>query len=293
MNENKKKIIILGLFDSVHIGHRYLIDAGKDLAETVNGEVIVYTFDDGFYSELGIPRKDVYLLKERISIIESLGVKTKVLPTNRDFFDKSEWDFIDFLVEDNPYCVVAGLDYHFGKNATGDAFKLKSELSKRGIHSAICDIIKYKGTKISTSDISKYLIDGNIRLANILLGSPFFIMGTVVNGLHNGKLLGFPTANFDFDNNKLIPKCGVYATKTYIGDLCYPSVTNVGTHPTFNYNSINCETYIIGLEDDIYGKEIKIEFYEFIREIQSFSSKEELISQLNNDVTKAKEVLKI
>lgn len=290
---NKKKIIILGLFDSVHIGHRYLIDAGLDLAATVKGEAIVYTFDDNFYKALNIPRKDVYLLKERLTIIESLGAGYKVLPTDVEFFSKSKEEFIDMIVSDGPYCVVAGSDYRFGKNAEGDVFLLKSELAKRGIFSAVCDMIKYKGTKISTTDIAELIMCGEIKKANILLGSPFFVTGTVVNGLHNGQLMGFPTANFDFDENKIIPKYGVYATKTYIDNEVFPSVTNVGPHPTFDYDKPNCETHVIGYDGDLYDKEIRVEFHDYIREIVKFSDKNELSVQLEKDVNKAKEVLKL
>ena len=293
INENKKKIIILGLFDSVHIGHRYLIDAGKDLALTLKGEVVVYTFDDNFYNVLNLPRKDVYLLKERLSIFDALGVKYKVLPTNADFFNKSKEEFIEEIVQDQPYCVVAGSDYRFGKGAEGDAFILKTELAKKGIFTAICDMIKYKGAKISTTDIAQFVLEGEIKKADVLLGSPFFVTGTVINGLHNGKIMGFPTANFDFDDNKIVPKFGVYVTKTFIDDVVFPSVTNVGPHPTFDYDKTNCETHVIGYEGDLYGKEIKVEFIDRIRDIVKFADAKELSDQLKNDVKYAKEVLKV
>ena len=105
--------------------------------------------------------------------------------------------------------------------------------------------------------------------------------------------MGFPTANFNFDEHKLIPKCGVYATKTYIGDKVFRSITNVGSHPTFGFDGINCETHIIGYDGDLYDAVIKVEFYEYLRDIIKFSDKNELADQLKNDIKRTEEVLKL
>ena len=137
---------------------------------------------------------------------------------------------------------------------------------------------------ISTKTIKNALLSGDIKLANELLGSNYFIRGRIVKGKKLGSKLGFPTANILIDNSKLKISEGVYLTLTIINDKLYPCLTNVGKQPTVNGESYVVETYIDGFSGDIYDKIISVYFIEKIRDIIKFNNVDELKNQLNEDL---------
>lgn len=284
-------IFILGFFDAIHIGHRLLINEGLRFAKKNSEELFVVTFADQLYEELHLNLKEIYLLSERQAIIDNLGSKSIVLPTNSEFLAKSDIEFLHILKDMNPSTIIVGNDYTFGKNARGNSEKLKSFFDNTQIEVIIINLLNDNDEKISTSFIRKLLQNGNIKRANSLLGSPFFVSGEVVGGLHNGHLIGFPTANINFSKYKIIPKYGVYATFTYIDGVKYPSVSNVGAHPTFDNSIVNLETHILNFTGDLYGKTITVEFIEYLREIEKFDSISQLKDQIGADVELAKKEL--
>jgi riboflavin kinase/FMN adenylyltransferase len=124
-----------------------------------------------------------------------------------------------------------------------------------------------------------------------LIGRPFRLLGDVVSGDGRGTLLGFPTANLEIDYRQTLPPEGVYATRTYLGEQEYKSVTNIGKRPTFGDNPRTIETYIIGFSGDIYGQHLKIDIIEKLRGEKRFDSVEELKKQVFEDIDKSKELL--
>ncbi len=280
----QKKVYCLGFFDSIHRGHRKLISVGKQVAETANCELIVMTFDDGIYRTLGTDFKEIYLLRERKEILSDCGAKVIALPSDRNFLNMTCEDFLKFLEELAPYAIVAGSDYTFARNAVGNVKILCDYFKKRGVKVEIVELLEENGKKISTTNVRRLLENGRLTEANILLGSPFFISGTIVEGRKSGREIGIPTANISFEADKLIPKNGVYTTKTYFDGKSYLSVTNIGTHPTFGDMTVNAETHIIDFDGDIYGTSIKVEFYKYLREISEFPSIDELVAQIKYDI---------
>lgn len=185
--------------------------------------------------------------------------------------------------------IVVGFDCRFGKNAEGNVSTLK-ELSQ--IHNFELNVIlpvKLNNKTISSSLIRKYLSQGRIEKVNEYLGRNYSVYGYVIKGKQLGSKLGFPTANILANSNLCLPKPGVYITKTYIDDNLYYSTTNVGFNPTFNQKTYNIETYIIGFNDDIYGKEIKVVFYKRIRDELKFKNIRSLCKQIENDVIYTKQ----
>lgn len=287
-----KKVYALGFFDAVHKGHRAILEEGKSLAKKLGAELSVVTFDDELCMHFGKKSKELYLLKERKQIFESLGINDiVVLPGNDSFLCKSKEEFLDYLNDLHPAAFVAGRDYRFGRNAEGDVDCLTRYFADKNVAVLICELMTHKDKKISTTDIKAMLTRGEIEEANYLLDAPFFFYGEVVGGLQNGRKLGLPTANINFESKKLIPKSGVYMTKTVVDGQKYLSVTNIGEHPTINTQKANLETHLLDFAGDIYKKQIKIEFYKYIREIKKFNSAEELRAQINIDIEKTKETL--
>ena len=275
-----KKIYALGLFDSMHKGHRELIEKGKTFAKELNAELCVVTFDDELCGLLSKTSKEVYLLREREEIIKY-------------FLQTDKKDFLKLLSDFNPAGFVVGSDYKFGRNAAGDANLLKDYFSDKGVAVTICPLELYNGEKISTTEIKLLLSEGKIEEANYLLDAPFFFTGTVVEGLKNGRKLGLPTANIDFDGRKFIPKEGVYMTKTIVDGRTYLSVTNIGMHPTINTEKANLESHILDFDSDIYKKDIKIEFYKYIRGVIRFKNADELKAQIAKDIDNTRNELSL
>ncbi len=292
------RVIVLGLFDSFHLGHRRLISVGEKIAFDRSAVLSVATFSDDVYSVLGLDDKCLYLSEEKELLIQekefSKNVKEIILFSDlKKFLNLSPIEFLDYLTSYEPIAIVVGADYTFGKGAKGTVADLTEYFSTKNVDVIVCDLVTDNGEKISTSRIKKLIADGKIVEANALLADPFFVYGEVIDGCKNGKKLGFPTANIAIDEYKFAPKAGVYMTKTYVDGSCYLSVTNVGTHPTVNTEKANFETFIIDFNNDIYKKTIKIEFYNYIRGVKKFDNVSELIAQITEDINYTQRTMKI
>ena len=160
----------------------------------------------------------------------------------------------------------------------------------KGVKVEILPLFEMNGEKVSSTRIRALLNDHQIKEANELLGYDFFYQGRVIHGKENGRKISFPTANIDLENKKFRLSNGVYKTRTILNGTSYPSMTNIGNHPTIDpLRSAIIETHIFSLDDDLYGNDIKVEFLSFIREQKKFSSLLELKEQLNKDKEKCLE----
>lgn len=288
----KNNVLALGFFDSVHIGHRFLINTALSYAKKNNSKLIVVTFDDNFLSQLRRDAKEIYLFEEKKEILLSLGVdKVISLPANKECLSLSKDQFLDYLYDAFcPKAVFFGSDYHFGKNAEGDKDCINKYFVSKAIEAITVDLLEIDSKKVASSDIRNLLMLGNIKEANKFLGEPYFISGIVEHGFAVGKKLNFPTANISFNEKKLVPKNGVYAVKAVFDGKSYLGLTNIGGRPTFNNETVKAETYVLDFDGDLYGKTIKIYLLEFIRDIIKFDSENELKAQITKDITKLKEV---
>lgn len=287
----KKSILVLGYFAAVHIGHRSLFSLAESRAKVTGSSVTVVTFDDGIYRSLGRDFREIFVLREREEIIRQYGFSVDVLPSNREFLNLSYQDFLALLDKKSPLEIVVGADYRFGKTALGTTKELSDYFVARDVPVHVCELLTVDGEKISSSMIGRLLSEGEVERANAILGNPFYMSGVVQKGLGNGKKMGFPTANLNFDRDKFIPKEGVYATYVYCDGKRYLAMTNVGPHPTFSYRDVNAETHVFGLDKDLYGQFIKVEFIKYLRETNYFSCINDLKQQLEIDKRNALEVL--
>lgn len=287
----KMTSIALGFFDGVHIAHQKIITSAVNFAEVNGLSAVALTFDRSPLEILS-PGKIRYLTDadSKADLIKSLGADTKFLTLSSELLSLSPEEFVrDVLVK--KYGVnhaVCGYNYRFGKNGSGDTKALKELGEKYGFTVEILGKVTYNGVDVSSSYVRTLISEGNIALANKLLGRSFTLSGTVIEGKHLGNKLGFPTANVFFPENSATPLCGVYKTLVLLDGEKLPAITNIGINPTVGGEKLRSETYIPDFSENIYGKEIEIEFIDFIREETKFDSIEMLKKQIEIDVNKIK-----
>ena len=227
-------------------------------------------------------------IKER-KLLE-MGFKKVIMLNFDDVKNLSPQEFLNFITKDYPIGeFFVGYDYRFGKNAEGDTSLLKEFCEKEGIKLNIRDAIYHSGEIVSSRSIRKYLSLGEWNRAIALLGHPLELEALVIHGDSRGKTLGFPTINQALPDGFVDLKFGVYASNTIIDGKKYSSLTNLGIRPTYPLKTPILETHILVYSGDLYGKIINLQLKKFIRDERVFSSKEELISQLNSDIKAGKE----
>jgi riboflavin kinase/FMN adenylyltransferase len=279
-------LLVLGCFDSIHLGHRELFKKAK-LEAKINGlDLGVMMFRDGKGGKL------VYSFEERVKMLEDFNVKfVLVIDYTPEFMSIAPLDFLA-TVEDkiNVKGYMSGKDFKFGAGAKGKSSTLKSyaEDEENGVwYQSIKDVMD-GDEKISTTLIKSCLDKGDVVRAGQLLGSNFFVEGEVVSGAGRGKEIGFPTVNIVYPENKYPIKQGVYMVKSTIDGVEYFGIANYGNCPTFNDDRVILEVNLQGYNGDLYGKILKIEFVGYIRDIEKFDNPEELKKQLTKDLSSIK-----
>ncbi|MCS6819270.1 MAG: bifunctional riboflavin kinase/FAD synthetase [Chitinophagales bacterium] len=294
----KNAVITIGTFDGVHQGHQQIIKRINTLAQEYEGESIIVTFDP--HPRLVINPADSSLkllntLDEKIFLLKKYGVHNVVItPFSRSFSEQSAEDYIEFFLVRNfrPKFIVIGYDHRFGKNRSGDIQLLKNLRYRFGyeveeIPKATLDAITISSTKIRHA-----LAEGNIKIANELLGHYYSLEGIVTKGLQNGKKIGYPTANIHIaDPNKLIPRTGVYAVLVHYGENIFGGMLNIGYNPTFGGKTLSVEVNILDFNKDIYGEKIKVELVDFVREEIKFANIELLVEAIHNDKKNIEKIL--
>jgi len=284
--------VALGFFDCIHIGHAKLVNAVKHYAESHSDtQSALFTFCNDPSEFLG-KSKEIYTFNDRVSALDNLGLDVVIKAKfDFDFMSMSPDGFIAKLLENNVKAIAVGSDYTFGKNAEGKVDDLHAICEKNDIELIVVPFETIDGRKLSTSYLKSLVQSGNVARLNKYLSEPYFMKGVVKHAKHNGTGLGFPTANIEINPNRMLICDGIYATVTIIDGKEYYSMTNVGAKPTFNDDSVSVETYVFDFDEDLYGKEIKIEFIERTRDIVKFSSREQLHNRLIADEIQIRKIL--
>lgn len=280
--------IALGNFDGLHRGHISLIYSMIRDSEELGLKSSVLLFDNHTKSltKGQAPR----LLTDKIqkeTLIDSLGVDILYkMDFDQNLRNLSAESFVkDILIKKlNIKAVTVGYNYRFGFGALGNSYVLNAMGEDYGFKVTIIDPVTVEGEIVSSTLIRDYIKKGNMHKANNMLGRKYTLKGQVINGKKLGHKLGYPTANMELSDSFLIPKCGVYASKTKIKDKKYLSVTSIGNNPTFNEKEIKIENHILNFNKNIYGEEIEIEIIERIRDEKKFNNLEELKKQIEKDV---------
>lgn len=289
---DEKLCIALGSFDGVHSGHRKIIEDIVSTSKLRGIKSAVLTFDNHPHALLK-PDEQIKLITDnniKAEIIADLGVDYLIFVNfNNEFANIEADEFIKILKNNfNAELLACGFNYSFGKKGKGNTQLLQKLRDEYKYELHVMDRVTYHNHIVSSSAIRKKIEAGKIADANTLLGYKLFCTGVVKKGKMLGRRLGFPTANIGIIENSCL-KNGVYITNTYFEGKVYNSVSNVGYNPTVENDKRTIETFILDFVGDLYGKEIKIEFIEFIREEKKFPSVEKLKERVNRDIETAKE----
>ena len=287
-NEKAPSVICLGKFDGVHIGHTRLVCETQKMSEHLKARACALCFFPSpadYFAKTTV--RHVLTLEEKLDVFKKSGIDGVYICDFEKIYDYSPDKFIDEVLIKSCNCIgtVCGFNYRFGYKASGTP----EDLEARFENFEKVPAVMINGETVSTSLIKEKIEMGKIEEANEMLGRPFSIAHTVVHGKSLGKKLGFPTLNHVFEDNRIIPSFGVYATVAEIDENNYASVTNVGVRPTVSSSeTVTCETYIINYKGDLYGTNVKINFMKKLRDERCFSSMDELSKAIAADVENTK-----
>ena len=283
--EYAPRVIALGTFDGVHLGHQELISRGKKWAEKHGCQLRVCTFDR-HPLEILCPEKAPKLLttpEEQAEKMKAAGAEEiQVIPFTRETAETEPEDFLAALrSECTLQAVVAGWNYTFGRKGRGNAELLEQDGKKHGYQVEIVPPVRTAaGEIISSTAIREKLVRGDAEGAREMLGSPYGITGTVVSGKHQGTRIGFPTANIRIAEKKLLPAYGVYICRLISGKECWNAVVNIGTQPTIPSGFVTVEAHALDTEIDLYGRLARVELLKHIRGEVRFQDVEALKAQI-------------
>jgi riboflavin kinase/FMN adenylyltransferase len=291
----KETVLTIGVFDGVHLGHKALLSEIKIQAKQLNALSCVVTFRY-HPDELLSPNKSLpYLtsLNQRVKLLKAEGIDLVVTLTfNAELAALEALEFIGLLQK---YLKMRGLvvgpDFALGKGRKGNIEYLRRVGQEMGFTVITVPPVEVNHETVSSTAIRNALADGNMKRVESFAGRYFDFTGKVVRGEQRGRKLGFPTANIDVHPRQALPPFGIYATLAHIGGKTYQSVTSIGIRPTFSEGRRTIEVYILDFEKDIYGKELKVDFIEKLRDEKKFNSVDELTEQIAADVKQGRIIL--
>lgn len=285
----KKRAIALGFFDGVHIGHSALMKKTLLIGREFDIVPSVITFDTHPQGLVGgEPVQLINSPEDRAGLIHRVfGIDDIIFLHFDKETAKVQWDkFIEHLIDEfGARHLIAGHDFRFGYGGRGNSDLLQSRCTQLGIGCDIIPEVKLDGVTCSSTHIRELISGGNIEIANRFLGHPHVLTDVVRYGYRLGRTLGTPTINMCFSDGVLIPAFGVYATKAFLEDgSSHIGVTNVGVRPTVgNGGKITAETHILNYQGNLYGRQVRIEFYSHLRPEIKFSGIDQLKAQIQKD----------
>ena len=287
MSDRPRRVIALGFFDGVHLGHGALLRRVTEMAGRLDATAAAFTFDR--HPAGAITGQNVPLLssvEDRIWLMRRWYGIQEVIVASFDAMQRMDWhDFVArYLVEElGVVHVVAGHDFHFGYMGKGNPERLKATCAQLGVGCDIVEKVTRDGITISSTYIRTLIAQGEMERANQFLGHPHILTDRVSHGKRIGSsALGFPTVNLRVPPGVIVPAHGVYATRVWFDGQCRPAVTNVGVRPTVSDNDrrVTVEGFILDFDGDLYGHQVRMEFYKYLRPERKFASLEELSREI-------------
>ena len=275
----KTCVLCLGNFDGVHVAHAELLARGLSLSRSLAlsrgedvscGVLCFFRPPSRFLPSDGNPIPQLTPLREKLRLFAAAGIEYAYLCDFSRVRTVSPEDFLTCL-EAEVGCVgaVCGFNHRFGAKAAGNNALLIRHFGEDAV--VVVPEITVDGVTVSSTNVREALLRGDVALAARLLGRPYSICTTVRSGKRLGRTIGFPTANQRFSADAIIPAHGVYAALCHTPAGVFPAVANVGSHPTVDEGAeVNCETYILGYEGDLYGHRIKTELLSYLRPERRF-----------------------
>ena len=298
LNQQKKRVIALGFFDGVHLGHGALLRRVTEVAREKNAVATAFTFDKHPASE--ILGRQIPLLstpEDRETLMERYYGIQEVQIGQFERMMRMPWrDFVsEYLQKElGVVHVVAGHDFHFGYRGEGNPARLQQLCAELGMGCDIIHKVELDGITVSSTYIRTLIAQGETERAMEFLGHPHVFTGEVVHGKQLGRTIGFPTANLVLPPEIIVPAHGVYATKVVTRDgASHMAVTNVGSRPTIDDgDQITVEPWILDFSGDLYGQRIRVEFYARLRGEQKFGSLEELTAMVHHNGDQTRDYFK-
>jgi riboflavin kinase / FMN adenylyltransferase len=294
----KPSVVTIGNFDGVHIGHQQLLQRSVMLARKEGLQASVMTFSPHPRQVLGHGTqydRSLTPLSEKFAQFERMGIdQVFLVEFTRDFASVPADVFVRrFLAETEIKHVVVGYDFTFGPGGKANAHDLLQLCQSFSIPVDILPPVNLYGEKVSSSLIREKLQYGDMKLVRELLGRPYAITGNVVRGEGRGNKIGFPTANLEMSDPFVVPKIGVYAVHCVCDGQSYSGVMNIGYKPTFHdkARALSMEVHLFQFQGDLYHKEMRVSFVDFIRPEQKFASVQELVEQIQTDCETARKML--
>ena len=285
-------VVALGNFDGVHKGHQELIRRALNTAKSAGLKSAVFTFATHPRNVIGKdPVKNTIYADEKAAIIESLGIDYLFnIPFTEEVMTLSPEDFINKLLVEKfkmkeGYC---GFNYRFGYKAAGTPETMMKVGLEKGFGLHVLKPFKINDNVVSSTFIRNLIENGEVEKCLTYMGRHYSIGGEVVVGNRLGKTIGFPTSNLNIDEGMVSPPNGVYITNCIYNGVTYPSITNVGHKPTIGVYNKNVETHIFNFDKELYGKNIRVEFLEKLRDEKKFDSVEALSKEITANCITAK-----
>ncbi len=299
--------VALGNFDGVHRGHQRVIQpvlnlvgaslphkpsSNQNLIQTYPTVVTFNPHPREFFS--GQPCALLTPIQEKVQQLTRLGVEQLVLlPFDRELAALSPQEFVEKILVQQLCAqrISVGEDFRFGKARSGTVEELRAIAANYNIPVTIIPLQICEGKRISSSSIRQALQQGDLQSATALLGRPYTIVGSIIQGQQLGRTIGFPTANVQPPPEKFLPRQGVYAVRVFLEEGTKLGVMNIGFRPTVNDTSTTVEVHLLDWSGDLYGKTVTVQLEKFLRPEQKFASLEALKAQIQADCILAKSLL--
>lgn len=279
-------VLALGNFDGLHIGHMKVINATNEMAKRLHAMPFALVFKEHPVTVLtGEPQLSLFSPDMRAAVFKQTGV-TLCLLDFETMKDMSPREFFDTIILKRMGAkgVCCGFNYTFGKNGEGTPEILEEFCREAGIEFSMSEELDFEGAPVSSTRIREAIENGEIELANVMLGRPFAFRQTVVDGDKRGRAMGTPTINQVLDPGLVHPKYGVYMSKTLVAGRTYYSLTDIGVRPTvYNDGEPVVETHILDFNGNLYGKLVEVHLMHYIRPEKKFESINELEAQIKED----------
>ena len=289
---NRPSAAAIGKFDGIHRGHQSLLRHVLEQKEK-GLQAVVFTFDPSpavLFSGVNLP--ELTTKREKRKIFEQLGIDVLIeFPLNHTTAAMPAEEFIRQVLagQMKTAYIAAGTDLSFGKEGKGDTELLINMAKRYGYRAEVIEKVCLDGVEISSSYVRDVVKEGDMEKAERLIGEAYSVRGIVAHGKKLGRRLGMPTVNLLPEREKLLPPYGVYFSEVSVGEKVYKGITNIGCKPTVNdERQAGVETYLYDFAQDIYGREITVRLFSFLRPEKKFGSVEELKQQMAADIARGR-----
>ena len=288
-------LLTIGVFDGVHAGHRYLLKKLQQRAAEKNLLSGVVTFSPHPQSVLHPHNQLPWLssLEDRVGAFRELGVNiVAVITFTTKLGQLSAQEFIALVKKHlKMRGIIVGHDFALGQGREGNINLLRALGRKMEFSVEVIPPFTINGEVVSSTIIRQALAQGDMKKVERLMGRYFYLGGKVITSDKRGRVLGFPTANLAVKPKQALPGNGIYATIAQVDGKQFPSATNIGIRPTFGEGEKTVETHLLNYKGDLYGKDMRLEFVQKLRDEQRFPSSEELKAQIEKDVREVEAIL--